>query len=181
MSGAITRGPAVRPLPRPWVAILLTGLAMIGVDFALHAGLLAPLYDWASPFLLRPADAVVRIPIGYLSLLVLAATLAWVLPRCDITTARQGAALAGGFGAVVWGALLLGLWSISTADPRLLLGWWAAQTIELGVGGLVIGSLLGGVAVRTVARRVAALIVVGAVSAVVLQTIGYATAPTLVH
>jgi hypothetical protein len=35
--------------------------------------------------------------------------------------------------------------------------------------------------VRTVAWRVAALLVVGAISAIVLQSIGYATAPVLVR
>jgi hypothetical protein len=153
---------------------------MIGVDLALHAGLLAPLYDWGSPFLLHPTDAFVRIPIGYLSFLVLAIALAWLLQRFDIHTARDGALTAGVFGAVIWAALLLGLWSISTADLALLAGWWIGQTVELAVCGLVIGSVLGGARLRSVAWKVGALVVVGAVVAVVLQSTGYATAPGIV-
>lgn len=57
---------------------------MIGVDFFLHAGLLAPLYDWDSPFLLRPDEAFTRIPIGYLGFLVLAIGLAWLLTRLEV-------------------------------------------------------------------------------------------------
>jgi hypothetical protein len=160
--------------------VALSWIAMIGVDLSLHAGLLAPLYDWSSPFLLRPSDAFARIPIGYLSFLVLAIALGWLLPRLDIHTGRDGALMAGAFGAVLWAALLLGIWSISTADPTLLAAWWMGQTVELAVGGLVIGSVLGGARVRSVAWKVGALVVAGAVVAVVLQSTGYAPAPVVI-
>ena len=178
-SGATRRATTARIAPRPVVTVVLSWLAMVGVDLFLHAGLLAPLYDWDSPFLLPPEQAFVRIPIGYLGLLILAIALAWLLPRFNVERGRDGAQIAGAFGAVAWGALLLGLWSISTADPGLLVGWWVGQTVELGLGGYVIGSILGGARVRAVAWRVGALLVVGAVSAVVLQTIGYAAAPVI--
>jgi hypothetical protein len=107
-------GPAMmRSVPRPVATVALTWLAMLGVDLFLHAGLLAPLYDWGNPFLLRPEEAFVRIPIGYLAFLVLAIGLAWLLPRLNVEAGRAGALMAGGFAAVIWGALLLGLWSIS--------------------------------------------------------------------
>jgi hypothetical protein len=153
---------------------------MIGIDLLLHAGLLAPLYDWSSPFLLQPGDAFARIPIGYLSFLVLAIGLGWLLRRLDIRSGRDGALMAGAFGAVLWAALLLGIWSISTADPILLAAWWIGQTVELAVGGLVIGSLLGGAGVRSVGWKVGALLLVGAAVAVVLQSIGYAPAPVVI-
>jgi hypothetical protein len=165
--------------PRPAVTVVLSWLAMIGVDFFLHAGLLAPLYDWDSPFLLRPDEAFVRIPIGYLGFLLLAMGLAWLLTRLEVERGRDGALIAGALGAVAWGSLVLGLWSISTADPALLVGWWVGQTVELAVGGHVIGSALGGARLRTVAGTVGLVLAVGAVSAVVLQTVGYATAPVI--
>jgi hypothetical protein len=77
------------------------------------------------------------------------------------------------------GSLALGLWSISTAAPALLVGWWVGQMVELAVGGHVIGSVLGGARLRTVAWWVVLVLGVGAVSAVALQTIGYATAPVI--
>lgn len=165
--------------PRPVGTVVLSWLAMTGVDFFLHAGLLAPLYDWDSPFLLRPDEAFVRIPIGYLGFLVLAIGLAWLLARLEIARDRDGALITGALGAVAWGAVMLGLWSISTADPALLVGWWAGQTVELAVGGHVIGAVLGGARLRALAWRVGLLLAVGMVSAVVLQTIGYATAPLI--
>lgn len=165
---------------RAFGTIALTWLAMLGVDFFLHAGLLAPLYDWDSPFLLRPEVAFVRIPTGYLGFLVLAAALVWLFRRLHVDGGRAGAMLGGAFGAVTWGALSLGLWSISTAEPGLLAGWWVGQTIALGVGGFVAGSILAGARLRAVAWKVAAIIIVAAISAVVLQVVGYATAPVLV-
>jgi hypothetical protein len=163
----------------PIATVVLSWLAMVGVDFALHAGLLAPLYKWGSPFLLAPTDAFMRIPAGYVSMLVLAGALVWLLARLEVRGGRDGATVVAAFGAVVWGALVVGLWSISTADPGLLAGWWLGQTVELGVAGYVIGSLRSGIPVRSLAWRVAAFILLGAVSVVVLQVIGYAT-PRLV-
>lgn len=153
---------------------------MLGMDVFLHAGLLAPTYDWDSPFLLQPAQAFVRIPVGYAGFLALASGLAWLLPRLDVESGSRGALIAGLFGAVAWGALLLGLWSISTADSLLLAGWWLGQTVELALGGFVTGSALGGARLRSVAWKVGALVVACAISAVALQTIGYATAPVIV-
>lgn len=168
-----------RQRPPTLATVVLSWLAMLGVDLFLHAGLLAPLYDWDSPFLLRPEEAFVRIPIGYLGVLLLAIALTWALPRINVERGRDGALIAGAFAAVAWGALLLGLWSISTADSGLLVGWWVGQTAELALGGFVIGSILGGMRVRTMAWRVGGLLVVGAASVVVLQSIGYAAAPVI--
>jgi hypothetical protein len=168
-------------IPRPFATIGLTWVAMLGVDLFLHAGLLAPLYDWDSPFLLTPEAAFVRIPVGYLAFLVLAAGLVWLLPRLSVVGSRDGAVSGGALGAVVWGALVLGVWSISTADPALLAGWWLGQSVELALGGAIVGSVLGGRGLRSVAWRVLALVVVLAISAVVLQSTGYATAPVLVR
>jgi hypothetical protein len=161
------------------LVVLLAWLAMVGADLFLHAGLLAPLYDWDSPFLLPPEDAFVRIPVGYGALLLLAAAMVWLLPRLGVQRARDGALLAGAGGAVVWGAVVLGIWSISTADPSLLVAWWAAQTAELALAGLVVGAALGGTRLRRLAALVGAVLVLGVAAAVVLQSVGYAPAPVL--
>jgi hypothetical protein len=168
---------------RPGTAATVTlgWLAMVGIDLLLHGGLLAPLYDWDSPFLLSPTDAFVRIPAGYLAFGVLAWALAWLLRRLEIGNGRDAAALGAGAGGVLWGALVLGLWSISTAEPALLAGWWVGQTAELAIGGFVMGSLLGGSRLRSVAWLVVAILLAGLVAAVILQSIGYARAPIVLN
>jgi hypothetical protein len=168
-------------VPHRVATVGLAWFAMVGIDFFLHAGLLAPLYDWESPFLLRPEVAFVRIPIGYLSMLGMASLLAWLLPRLEVRRGRDGGAIAAGLGAIVWGALLLGIWSISTAPPVLLAGWWVAQIAELGLAGCIVGSLIRGLSVRASTWRVGGLILAAAVSAVALQAVGYATAPVIVR
>ncbi|HET6745307.1 MAG TPA: hypothetical protein VFH90_05575 [Candidatus Limnocylindria bacterium] len=160
-------------VPRPIVVAVLSWLAMIGVDLFLHAGVLAPLYDWGSPFLLRPEEAFLRIPVGYSAFLLLAVALVWLLPRLGVRRASEGAVYAAGTSAVVWGAMVLGLWSIATADPALLAAWWVGQTAELALGGYIVGAALAGARVRALAVLAVVVLAVGATSAVVLQSIGY--------
>jgi hypothetical protein len=177
MTQTVTHSPAAA---RHSVRLVLVGwLAMIGVDLFLHAGLLAPLYDWDSPFLLPAEQAFIRIPAGYLALLILAAALAWTLSRLGVASGREGARLAAAGGGVIWGSLVIGLWSISTAAPALLAAWWAGQTIELGVAGYLIGASLAGISFRRLALLAGACVLVGVVAAVVLQSIGYAPAVTI--
>jgi hypothetical protein len=159
----------------------LAWLAMIGVDLLLHAGLLAPLYRWDSPFLLTPLDAFLRIPAGYLAFGMLALAEAWLIERLDVRTAIQAAILGGAAGAVVWGALVLGLWSISTADPPLLMAWWLGQAAELAIGGYIIGLVMSGARLRSVMWMAVAVLVAGLAVAVVLQSIGYAPAPVKIN
>ncbi|HEX7171213.1 MAG TPA: hypothetical protein VF365_01255 [Candidatus Limnocylindria bacterium] len=158
-------------------ATVAAWVAMIGVDLLLHAGLLAPLYDWEGPFLLSPEEAFVRIPAGYLAFAVLAAGLAWLLPRLGVRGVRAGAMAGAGIGAAAWGALLLGIWSIASAEPQLLLAWWGGQTAQLAVGGAVIGAAGAGAPVSRLAWVAAGLLVGGLAAAVGLQSIGYAPAP----
>lgn len=166
---------------RSWIsATLLAWLAMIGIDLLLHAGLLAPLYDWDSPFLLSPQEAFVRIPAGYVAFGVLAAGLAWLLRQLGPRTPGEAARIGAIGGAVAWGALLLGLWSISSADPALLAAWWIGQTAQLAIGGYVAGLVLAGARLRSITWGVIAILLIGALVAVVLQSIGYAPAPIII-
>lgn len=166
-----------RRAPRPVATALIAWLAMLGADLFLHAGVLAPLYDWDSPFLLRPEQAFVRIPAGWGAFLVLALALVWLLPRLGVRNGRDGVLVAAGAGMVAWGALLLGLWSISTADPALLAAWWLGQVAELALGGYVVGAALAGVRLRRLVLLVVVVVSIGVTTAVVLQSIGYARAP----
>ena len=118
---------------------LLAWLSMIGFDFFLHAGILAPLYAKESTFLLPPERAFALIPVGYLSFLGLATLLIWLMVKLDIREWRKGVFFGIQLGFLAWGSLTLGLYSISTASPVLLWAWFLGQTVELGVAGAVTG------------------------------------------
>lgn len=164
------------PLKRIIGLGFLGWLAMLGIDFFLHAGLLARLYAQPSPFLLPPQDAFRLIPLGYLSFLLLDILILWLMVRLRVTTWRRGLIFGLKIGGLVWGALALGLLSISTASKYLLLGWFAGQTVELGVAGAVIGSGLSGTSLRKILFWVIAAVLVLLILAIVMQNVGLAPA-----
>jgi hypothetical protein len=152
-------------------AVMLGWLAMVGVDFALHAGLLNELYTADSPFLLPLERAFVLIPLGYLSFLIMSAFLVWLLTRLGISDAKNAGTFGLIFGAVVWGALMLGLLSIASADPKLLVAWWIGQTLELGVGGFVAGHVIGGADLLKAWGRVLVIFVLLVAAGILLQNL----------
>jgi tryptophan-rich sensory protein len=161
-------------LSRLIAVALLAWIAMIGADFLLHAGLLAQLYAEPRPFLLPPSRAFALIPLGYLAILLLVILLLWLARRLGIHGARAGFVFGLQLGAIIWGAFVLGLASISTASPSLLAGWLVGQAVELGVGGAVVGSGLGRRPLRSLLLRVLALTFAAFVVTIALQIAGLA-------
>jgi hypothetical protein len=147
-------------------------LSMIGFDFFLHAGLLAGLYRQPSPFLLPPLTAFKFIPVGYLSFLLLAALLVWLMIRLKLSGWREGAVFGLKLGGLTWGAFVLGLLSISTASFTLLIGWFIGQTLELSLAGAVVGSGLAGMRLRGLFGVVIAFVLLSVVATVILQSLG---------
>ncbi|MFN2443246.1 MAG: hypothetical protein ABR517_11240 [Thermoanaerobaculia bacterium] len=146
----------------------------VGFDLFLHAGLLAHLYAEPSPFLLPAEEAFRRIPLGYLTFLVLTAALFWLLRRLDVRESAAGFRYGAAAGAVVWGALTVGLFSISTATLPLLAGWWIGQTVELGLAGAVLGAAANGVPLKRIWSIVAVAVVAFVVVTIALQSLGFA-------
>jgi hypothetical protein len=151
-------------------------ISMLAIDFFLHAGLLGKLYAQPSPFLLPLEDAFRLIPIGYLSFLLLNVLIFWLMQRLEITGWQRGLSFGLTSGGLIWGAVALGLLSISTASPGLMLGWFAGQSVELGVAGAVIGSGLSGTSLRKILVRVIGLILVSVIATIILQNTGLAPA-----
>ena len=156
--------------------VLLATFAMISVDFLLHAGLLARLYLRAGPFLLGPEKAFSLIPLGYAGLLLLAISLSWLTPHFGVRGFIQGFLFGLRFGALLWGALVLGLASISTAPLGLLVGWFVGQVLELAIAGGVMGSALAGRSIKSLTVRVALLFIGALLLTLALQALGLAPA-----
>jgi hypothetical protein len=157
-------------------SVVLGWLVMIGFDFLLHGGMLARLYVDPHPFLLPPMQAFRLIPLGYLSFLLIAVLLAWIMLRLHLSGFRQGAIFGLKIGALIWASLTLGLASISSADPALLVGWFTGQTIEASLAGGVIGAAFAAQRLRGLVVGVI-IFVVGCVAVtIVLQSTGVAPA-----
>ncbi len=154
--------------------LLLSWLTMLGVDFFLHGGLLADLYTRSSPFLLPPERAFQLIPVGYLAFLLLAILLLWLMRRGAVSGGRAGLIFGLKLGLLSWGALILGLISISTADLDLMIAWWLGQSLELGLAGAVTGRALVLESHRRLALLVAGLCLLLVIVTIVLQSIGLA-------
>ena len=121
---------------------LLSWLSMLGADFFLHGGLLASFYLGEGPFLLPPLEAFRLIPLGYLGFALLAVLLLWLMEGLVVRGLWRGFRFGLALGGLTWGALVLGLISISTIPLSLALAWWIGQSVELAVAGAVLGYAL---------------------------------------
>lgn len=150
---------------------LLAFLAVLGFDLFLHGGLLTRLYAVETPFLLPAAEAFRRIPLGYLSFAILVVLLEWLMIRLRVVGAAAGFLFGVKLGGLIWGALALGLVSISSARPALLLWWAVGQAVELGIAGAVVGSGLYADRMRRLVVTVVILFFVFVAAGIVLQNL----------
>jgi len=133
---------------------------------------LADLYSQSSPFLLPPTRAFALIPLGYLSFLLLAGLLIWLMIRLQLAGWRAGAIFGFELGGLIWGAFVLGLLSISTASVTLLIGWFIGQTVELAIAGAVVGSGLAGARLWRLFGVVLVCVLLSVITTVILQSLG---------
>jgi len=171
--------PPRNPLSRLASLGALAWLSMIAVDFFLHAGLLASLYVQPSPFLLPPKTAFALIPIGYLSFTLLAALLVWLADALHLSGTRSGFLFGLTLGALIWGSFMMGLVSISTASPALVLGWFVGQTLEMAVAGAVTGYGLQREPLTPLVVRVGFILLASIILTILLQSFGFAPATKL--
>jgi hypothetical protein len=151
---------------------LLVWAAMIGVDFFLHGGVFAAIYDQVSPFLLSAEDAFRRIPLGYLALLATSALLVWIFNQASIRGWRKGLALGLLMGAVMAISFTFGLYSISTASAQLLVTWFVAQVFEIAIAGAIIGQGLQVLSLRRLTITIIIGFVLFFVGTIVMQSAG---------
>lgn len=157
-------------------AVVAAWVLSLGFDLFLHAGLLARIYVEPSPFLLGPEEAFRRIPLGYLAFFVLTLALSWLLRRTGVRGAKAGCRYGAAAGSVIWGALLVGLYSISTISVPLVVAWWAGQSVELGLAGAVLGAAANGVPMKRLWTLVIVATVACVAGVILMQSLGLAPA-----
>ncbi len=154
--------------------MILSWISMLGVDFFIHGGILSRYYVTPDPFLLPPDAAFRLIPIGYLSFFLFAFLIVWLMTTMRIHGWSQGFLFGLKFGLLVWGALALGLLSVSTAKIGLLIGWWIGQSLELGIAGAIVGRALEKSTMRSLWIMVIVFVIILIIVTILLQNLGLA-------
>jgi hypothetical protein len=151
---------------------LVAWLAMLGLDFLLNGALFARMYQSEGTFMLAPAEAFRRIPLGYLAFLMIAAGIVEVAYRLNITRIAGGIRLGLLVGAVfgtTWG---LSLYSIATLGAPVALAFAVIWLALLVLGSAVAAAGLARTSLRGLALRVAAFDVACVVIVIALQSFG---------
>jgi hypothetical protein len=151
---------------------LVVWLAMLGLDFLLNGAVFAGMYQGDGAFILAPAEAFRRIPLGYLAFLILAIGIVEIAYRLRVVRIadgiRLGLLIGGVFGAI-WG---LSLYSIATLGAQLALAF-AVIWLSLAVLGSAVGAAgLAGTSLRGLVLRVGAFDLLCAVIVIGLQSFG---------
>jgi hypothetical protein len=154
--------------------VFLSWIAMIAFDFLLHGGLLASFYIGDSPFLLPPLIAFQRIPIGYASFFLTALLINWLMDRFELTSWQQAFTFGGKLAILMWGALLLGLYSISTIEPSLAIAWLFGQSFQMAIGATVIFLGKNSESLKRLTSWVIGFLLIAFVATILLQNIGLA-------
>ena len=156
------------PVRRRVHATLLAWAIVIGVDFALHAGVLAWAWRSPSPFLLPLEELFARIPLGYAAYLAQAVLVVWLTVHLGPSTARAGAALGARLGLLVALFLALALASATTISATMVLVWAVSTLAGFVAAGAVAAPALRAPRLRPLAWRVTgttlALVVFGVVA-----------------
>ncbi|MCL4836998.1 MAG: hypothetical protein KJ058_03400 [Thermoanaerobaculia bacterium] len=119
-------------------------LSYVAVDFVTHAVVLAPWWRATGSFWLPPMQLARRIPFGYLSFVLYAGGLVWLMPR--VVGERPRSSRAAAYAAVV--GLLVGLvqalanYSVFAMPVSALFVWPLSVTLGSVGGGLAAASVL---------------------------------------
>jgi hypothetical protein len=147
-------------------------LAMLGFDFLLNGAIFARMYQDGGAFMLAPAEAFRRIPLGYLAFLILAVGIVEIAYRLHVEKfaggIRLGLAMGGVFG-VVWG---LSLYSIATLGVQVAIAFSVIWLALVVLGSAVAAAGLARTSLRGLALRVVAFDLLCGVTVIALQSFG---------
>ena len=113
---------------------------------------------------------------GYAALLLMAILLVWLLPRFSFGNWRQALWFGLQLGALLIGAQMLGLVSITTIEPRLALAWFVSQTLEVALGAIVVQRAFEAGSLRRLTIQVAVFVLITFLFTIALQSLGLAPA-----
>ena len=161
-----------------WI-LLLCWFSILGFDLFQHAGIFAGLWLESQSAFLPPEELWNRIPLGYLSFLLSAFLLAWLMLRLHITGAYAGARFGLKIGGLLSMGMVLGIASGFPVHTELLIAWLIGGIAQHALAGAVIGTGFGQYPLRRLTALVFAFVVLMSVTVLAMQNLGLA--PAMIH
>jgi hypothetical protein len=158
---------------------LLAWVAVIGFDFLMNAGLLAPFYKWELPGFLPPLKMFQYIPLGYAAFLLWSVVVVWLVVRLHAYGARAGAIFGAKLGGLLSGAAFLGWLSIFAFPAAMLFCWSLDHFLTFALVGAIAGSGLAAPRLRSLTWRVIVLVLICVSVSFVMQNLGLVPARTV--
>jgi hypothetical protein len=165
------------PSMRRYVGItLLSWLVIMGFDLVQNAGVFARFWREPGSAFLPPEKLYQRIPLGYLSFLVSATMLTWLISRLTIVGWKQGALFGLKLGGFLSISLVLGLACEFPIKPSLLLAWFFDTWTQSIAAAAVIGGGLSSDRPGRLSLMVVGVVILMAIATIVMQNLGFAPA-----
>ncbi|MEX2623935.1 MAG: hypothetical protein WD651_09405 [Acidimicrobiia bacterium] len=156
---------AVRPVLTAWV---LT----VGIDLFFNAGVFMPLFDQERESSLLPDELLFRrIPVAYLSLLVGAAALGWLIDKIDISEVRQGVIVGGISGVVLSLMGLVSLWTAIDMTGIFVMAGSLVVIAEFASAGGVLQAFRLGPHPARLARRILLAALLAGIAGIAIQNL----------
>jgi hypothetical protein len=153
---------------------LLSCLLIVGFDLFQNAGVFARFWLEPGSAFLPPEKLFQRIPLGYLTFLISASMLTWLMSRLKIVGWKQGVLFGfklGGLLSITW---VLGLACVFPIKHSLLLVWFFGGLVQYIAAAAVIGSGLTNNRLGRLSVVVVGLVILLAIATVALQSLGFA-------
>ena len=151
--------------------VILSFIAILGIDFLFHAGIFVRIYENPQPPLLSNQEAFYRIPLGYLSFLMLDLFLFWLIIKFNYKDYIEGLKFGLLYGITLTSGFLIGLYSIIDVQVSLIFAWFVSQVTESGVAGMILASINSGTSVKKIAQYVFSSFISCLVLGIILQNL----------
>ena len=151
---------------------LLVWFAMLGLDFLLNGAVFARIYQDGSAFMLPPAEAFRRIPLGYLAFLIVASAIVEGARRLGLKGFANGLRLGLVAGAVAGAVWSLSLYSIASLNAPAALAFGVIWLALVALGSAVAAAAMERSSLRNLVFLVAGFDVACVIAVIALQSAG---------
>lgn len=155
---------------------LLSWLVIVGFDLFQNAGVFARFWVEPGSAFLPPEKLFQRIPLGYLTFLISASMLTWLMSQLKVVGWMQGALFGSKLGSLLSITSVLGSACVFPIKRSLLLVWFFGGVVQYTSAAAVIGSGLGSDRLGRLSVVVTGLVILLVIATIVLQNLGFAPA-----